>query len=154
MGASGVHIGCCLNLIFKAADSFRLVSRPRGSVGIATFLCRWQTAGWWFDSPLVREWDSRPQCSCQGLLLLLRPRLRRRPRLLPRLLLVHFSCWALAPLACFAVFRTVRRKSGWGICVLPWFCFLVCFLFGCYDLASFMWPPASMSHSYQQLCLM
>ena len=37
------------------------------------------------------------------------------------------SCWALAPLAvCFAVFRMVRRKSGWGICVLPWFCLFVC----------------------------
>ena len=36
------------------------------------------------------------------------------------------SCWALAPLAvCFAVFRMVRRKSGWGICVLPWFCLFV-----------------------------
>ena len=41
-----------------------------------------------------------------------------------------FSCWALAPLAvCFAVFRMVRRKSGWGICVLPCFCFFVCWLF-------------------------
>ena len=39
---------------------------------------------------------------------------------------VVVSCWALAPLAvCFAVFLTVRRKSGWGICVLPWFCWLV-----------------------------
>ena len=37
------------------------------------------------------------------------------------------SCWALAPLAvCFAVFRMVRRKSGWGICVLPWFRLFVC----------------------------
>ena len=29
-------------------------------------------------------------------------------------------CWALAPFAvCFAVLWMVRRKSGWGICVLP-----------------------------------
>ena len=29
-------------------------------------------------------------------------------------------CWALAPFAvCFAVLLMVRRKSGWGICVLP-----------------------------------
>ena len=39
-----------------------------------------------------------------------------------------FSGWALTPFAvCFAVFWMVRRKSGWGICVLPCV-FLVCFL--------------------------
>ena len=41
-----------------------------------------------------------------------------------------FSSWAPAPFAvCFAVFRMVRRKSGWGICVLPWFCLFVFWLF-------------------------
>ena len=40
-------------------------------------------------------------------------------------------CWALAPFAvCFAVLWMVRRKSGWGICVLPCvFCFGLCFGF-------------------------
>ena len=42
-------------------------------------------------------------------------------------------CWALAPFAvCFAVFWMVRRKSGWGICVLPVVVGGLCF--GCYDL--------------------
>ena len=48
----------------------------------------------------------------------------------------------LAPFAvCFAVFWMVRRKSGWGICVLRCV-FGLCF--GCYDLPSCMRPPASM----------
>ena len=36
-------------------------------------------------------------------------------------------CWALAAFAvCFAVLGMVRRKCGWGICVLPFFVRLVC----------------------------
>ena len=36
-------------------------------------------------------------------------------------------CWALAPFAVFfAVLVMVRRKSGWGICVLPFGCGVLC----------------------------
>ena len=52
-------------------------------------------------------------------------------------------CWALAPFAvCFAVLLMVRRKSGWGICVLP--CVFGGLCFGFYDLPSCMRPPVSM----------
>ena len=52
-------------------------------------------------------------------------------------------CWALAPFAvCFAVFLMVRRKSGWGICVLP--CAFGGLCSGFYDLPSCMRPPVSM----------
>ena len=50
---------------------------------------------------------------------------------------------ALAPLAvCFAVFSMVRRKSGWGICVLPFVLVFRCLV--SYDLSYFMRPPVSM----------
>ena len=52
-------------------------------------------------------------------------------------------CWALAPFAvCFAVLWMVRRKSGWGICVLPFVFGGLCF--GFYDLPRCMRPPVSM----------
>ena len=39
-------------------------------------------------------------------------------------------CWALAPFAvCFAVLWLVRRKSGWGICVLPFVFGGLCLVF-------------------------
>ena len=58
-------------------------------------------------------------------------------------LLCGCFCWALAPLAvCFAVLSTVRRKSGWGICVLPFVLVLCCLV--SYDLPYVMRPPVSM----------
>ena len=55
-------------------------------------------------------------------------------------------CWALAPFAvCFAVLWVVRRKSGWGICVLPSVFGGLCF--GFYDLPRCMLPPVSMQKS-------
>ena len=48
-------------------------------------------------------------------------------------------CWVLAPFAvCFAVLWMVRRKSGWGICVLP-------FVFGGCDVV-FMICLAACGH--------
>ena len=51
-------------------------------------------------------------------------------------------CWALAPFAvCFAFLGMVRRKSGWGICVLPFVCGVLSF--GVYNLSIRMRPPVS-----------
>ena len=53
------------------------------------------------------------------------------------------SVGALAPFAvCFAVLGMVRRKSGRGICVLPFGCGVLCL--GVYALLIRMRPPVSM----------
>ena len=58
-----------------------------------------------------------------------------------RILAGHLPLPYVTVLVTGARAHMVRRKSGWGICVLP---FVFGLFFGCGDSPSCMWPPASM----------